>query len=84
MTLTFAGSVTLFYVFARYRYPLVPLAALFAGAGLEGFWRGLRAPSSGAARELRIALVLVVITALFANWPTPQRYQPSTTRDHCA
>src|SRR5581483_11570864 len=30
----YAGSVALFYVFARYRYPLVPLLILFAAAGL--------------------------------------------------
>ena len=35
---TLAFSVALFYVFARYRLPLVPLLAIFAGAGLvEGF-----------------------------------------------
>jgi tetratricopeptide (TPR) repeat protein len=34
MTLAYAASVVLFYVFARYRYPLVPLLILFATAGL--------------------------------------------------
>ncbi len=34
MTLAYAASVVLFYVFARYRYPLVPLLILFAAAGL--------------------------------------------------
>jgi tetratricopeptide (TPR) repeat protein len=33
---TYAASVVLFYVFARYRYPLVPYLALLAGAGLVG------------------------------------------------
>jgi len=33
---TYAASVLLFYVFARYRYPLVPFLALLAGAGLVG------------------------------------------------
>jgi Tfp pilus assembly protein PilF len=74
MALTFAGSVTLFYVFARYRYPLVPIAALFAGAGLEGFWHRLRTPSSRDGREIAIAVALVIASAVFANWPTPQRY----------
>jgi tetratricopeptide (TPR) repeat protein len=34
MTFAYAASVVLFYVFARYRYPLVPLLILFAAAGL--------------------------------------------------
>ena len=44
MTLAYAASVVVFYVFARYRYPLVPLLILFAAAGLvalpELFARG--------------------------------------------
>ncbi len=34
MTLAYAASVVLFYVFARYRYPLVPFLVIFAGAGI--------------------------------------------------
>jgi tetratricopeptide (TPR) repeat protein/4-amino-4-deoxy-L-arabinose transferase-like glycosyltransferase len=34
MTLAYAASVVLFYVFARYRYPLVPLLIIFAAAGV--------------------------------------------------
>lgn len=75
MALTFAASVTVFYVFARYRYPLVPIAALFAGAGLEGAWRRAMAlRSGGGARELAVAMALVACVALFSNWPFPQRY----------
>lgn len=49
MILGYAGSVTLFYVFSRYRFPLVPLLIVFAAAGLmflreavrEARWRAL-------------------------------------------
>ena len=34
MLVAYAASVALFYVFARYRYPLVPLLVLFAAAGI--------------------------------------------------
>ena len=34
LVLVTAAAVTLFYVFARYRYPIVPVAVLFAGAAL--------------------------------------------------
>ena len=35
LTISYALSVVLFYVFARYRYPLVPLLLLFAAAGVS-------------------------------------------------
>jgi len=35
MILALAASTVAFYVFARYRYPLVPMLALFAAAGLR-------------------------------------------------
>ena len=34
LTLAYAASVVMFYVFARYRYPLVPMLVLFAAAGI--------------------------------------------------
>jgi hypothetical protein len=38
-----ALSVIAFYVFARYRFPLVPIFALFAGAAVAEAWATLRA-----------------------------------------
>ena len=59
-------SVVLFYVLARYRYPLVPLLALFAGAGLieiPAWWR-----RSGTGDRLRTA-ALVGVAFVVCNWP---------------
>ncbi|MCK4661147.1 MAG: tetratricopeptide repeat protein, partial [Phycisphaerae bacterium] len=42
MILTVAAGVAVFYVLGRYRYPLVPLLAIFAGAGLCELWRVIR------------------------------------------
>jgi len=58
MTLAYAASVVLFYVFARYRYPLVPLLILFAAAGLaeaRDFFvaRGFPPPLADGPRALR-------------------------------
>jgi tetratricopeptide (TPR) repeat protein len=42
MAVAYAASVVLFFVFARYRYPLVPFLLLFAAAGVLGvrdYWR---------------------------------------------
>jgi tetratricopeptide (TPR) repeat protein len=66
MILSLAASVAIFYVFGRYRFPLAPLLALFAGAGAaaelqlyqEKNWRLM---ATGAA----IALCAAVIV----NWP---------------
>ena len=63
MTLAYAASVILFYVFARYRYPLVPLLILFAAAGVVGARRDAR---SG---HLATTLAAVAAAAVFCNWP---------------
>jgi tetratricopeptide (TPR) repeat protein len=72
----FALSVALFYIFGRYRFPLVSLLALFAGAGLvkafelwkERGWRALGG-SAGAA----------LLTAVFVFLPVAGRPGPSAT-----
>lgn len=66
----YAASVTGFYVFARYRYPLVPLLVPFAGAALGAlprFWK------ESAARARVQALIVVAAVALFCNWPSGSR-----------
>jgi len=76
MAVAYAASVVLFFVFARYRYPLVPFLLLFAAAGV---W----APFDSQPRSLRAWLLAqgwrswrplgmtaaVVVAALVANWP---------------
>jgi tetratricopeptide (TPR) repeat protein len=65
MTLAYAASVVAFYVFARYRYPLVPLLIVFASGGLATV-----AASRGAALDRRWpAIAAVVAAAVLANWP---------------
>jgi tetratricopeptide (TPR) repeat protein len=66
MTLAYAASVVAFYVFARYRYPLVPMLILFAAAGLVE----ARAYVSRVTRvRLVPAFAAVGAVALFCNWP---------------
>ena len=43
MIFALASSVAIFYVFGRYRFPLVPLLALFAGAGVAAIGEPLQA-----------------------------------------
>jgi len=62
VTLTYAASVVLFFVFARYRYPLVPLLMPFAVVGVIGMphlWR----------RRDWMPLAAAAAMAVFANWP---------------
>jgi len=63
----YAASVVMFYVFARYRYPLVPILMLFAAAGLVALPRRLRTD----ARTTRwVALGAALLTAAaFVNRP---------------
>ncbi|HEX2244026.1 MAG TPA: glycosyltransferase family 39 protein, partial [Gammaproteobacteria bacterium] len=66
MILALAASVAIFYVFGRYRFPLVPLLVLFAGAGsmqIISFYEHQRwNPLFG-------ALAVLCACAIFTNWP---------------
>jgi tetratricopeptide (TPR) repeat protein len=66
MVLTLAASVALFYIFGRYRYPLVPILALFAGAGLAQFVSLLR---ERAPRQLSAAAGILLASTIIVNWP---------------
>lgn len=63
MILAYAGSVTLFYVFSRYRFPLVPLLILFAAAGLVFALAAFRE----ARRPLWAGAVAAVVAAFVCN-----------------
>jgi tetratricopeptide (TPR) repeat protein len=62
----YAASVVMFYVFARYRFPMVPFLVLLASEGLASAASFLRGVSSvrGA-----LAVASVVVAAVLANWP---------------
>jgi tetratricopeptide (TPR) repeat protein len=64
IAIAYAASVVMFYVFARYRYPLVPFLLLFAAAGVAALPQVLRANVRSAA-----IAAAVVVAAIFANWP---------------
>ena len=66
MIVGFALSVAVFYIFGRYRFPLVPLLALFAGAGLATVtgWFG-----GGLRRDLLPTCAVWLVSAAIVNWP---------------
>lgn len=82
----YAASVLLFYVFARYRLPLVPFLVVFAAAGLGHAWQAGRAWLAGRAgaaggaggdvvgRRLPVALAAgLVVAVVGTNWPMLSR-----------
>jgi tetratricopeptide (TPR) repeat protein len=64
--LALAASITVFYVFGRYRFPLVPLLVLFAGAGLMQMTHFYR---DGRWRPLLATIAVFCACAIFTNWP---------------
>jgi Tfp pilus assembly protein PilF len=66
MTIVLALSVAAFYVVGRYRFPLVPVLVLFAGAGI---WEGVEALRRRNWRCLSAAAAVAVAAAVAANWP---------------
>jgi tetratricopeptide (TPR) repeat protein len=66
ITFAFALSVAFFYVFGRYRFPLVPVLALFAGAGVVTL---ATLYQQRAWRPLIVAAGLLVASAMIVNWP---------------
>jgi Tfp pilus assembly protein PilF len=66
MIFSLAASVAAFYIFGRYRYPLVPLLVLFAGAGIIETFRLCR---QRAWRKVAPALIVAIVVAAVINWP---------------
>ncbi|MBY0496545.1 MAG: tetratricopeptide repeat protein [Cyanobacteria bacterium] len=64
LALTYAISVVMFFVFARYRYPLVPFLILFAAAIVHRPLKG-----SLSKRQQFVAAATVIAIAIFANVP---------------
>jgi tetratricopeptide (TPR) repeat protein len=64
--LGYAGSVVLFYVFGRYRYPLTPILLIFAAVGIV---EGVRLVGRRRWRRLALPAVALVAAGVLANWP---------------
>jgi len=71
LAVTYAASVVMFYVFARYRYPMVPFLLLFAAAALaypfDSKQRSLLSLLFAQGWRSRLPGVIVAV-AIFANW----------------
>jgi tetratricopeptide (TPR) repeat protein len=73
----YGASVVLFYVFARYRYPLVPLLVMFAAAAIvrAAEWTqsarstGVSAVHAIDRKQAGMAAAASIAAAIFCNWP---------------
>jgi tetratricopeptide (TPR) repeat protein len=63
--IAYAASVVLFYVFARYRYPLVPILTIFAAAGIVSLFSVPRITS----RPFILRVAAIAVAAILVNWP---------------
>lgn len=66
IALGLAASVAVFYVFGRYRYPLVPVLMIFAASGVTQTIGWIRIHRGWAAARL---LGVTAAAALWVNWP---------------
>ncbi|MGD8524088.1 MAG: tetratricopeptide repeat protein [Desulfobacterales bacterium] len=75
----FAASVTLFYIFDRYRHPIIPLLVLFSAAGLTHGYRLIQR------KEVKMLMIWGLITlaaGIGINWkiiPQDQQHFRSLT-----
>ncbi len=65
MVLAFMIGVVGFFVFARYRFPLVPVLILFAAAGVTDWWWYRRKTSRA---KLAACVTSLIAVAVFCNW----------------
>jgi tetratricopeptide (TPR) repeat protein len=76
--LVYTSTLLVFYMFARYRMPLLPILALFAAAGMARLPEFLRA-----SRPSRIVacFTTTALAAAFCNWPVfDEDYMRSVTQ----
>ena len=71
LAFAYAASVVMFFVFARYRYPLVPFLLIYAAAGLVAAFDVRPRNWLALTQDWRPAAVTaaVLAAAIFANWP---------------
>jgi tetratricopeptide (TPR) repeat protein len=62
---TIVAGLVAFYVFSRYRFPMVPILVLFSAAGLVELPRLVR---EGTRSRLGIYALTFAVTAVFVNW----------------
>ena len=73
MAIATAAGIALFYVFARYRLPLIPILALFAAAALV---HGRLMIKKRRTKGLLIGTACAAVVAIASNWTLVPGYEP--------
>jgi len=75
--MAYAAGLTLFFVFSRYRYPIIAIIILFASAGILNLRRVFLKKSI---KEAGFAGGIILCAAIFFNWQIiPERISSATT-----
>ena len=69
LLVTYSGSVLMFFVFARYRYPLVPMLMLFAAPAVVILGHARFSVLRHGSKTLVLKVGAIAAVAIFANWP---------------
>src|SRR5215831_17249130 len=69
LLVTYSASVLMFFVFARYRYPLVPMLMLFAAPAVVILGHARFSVLRHGSKTLVLKVGGVAAVAIFANWP---------------
>ena len=72
MLALYVAAVVIFYVFARYRYPLVPFLVIFASAALVRVRSFLQ---TGQKKEILACFIATAAVLVFCNWPVTSKQQ---------
>lgn len=78
MAATYAASVLAFYVFTRYRYPLLPFLVLFASIGVVE----ARRVFASASRPRLAPAAATIAVAVFSNWSILSKDQMRATTEN--
>jgi tetratricopeptide (TPR) repeat protein len=70
--ISYAASVTLFYVFARYRFPVVAILAIFAAACLR---YGINTLKTEPLKNTVICGILIILVSITVNWKLTDKGQ---------
>ncbi len=66
IVVSYMASITLFFVFARFRYPVIAILMPFAAAGIVQGMEGIR---QKAYRKMAFPIVMTMLAAVAMNWP---------------
>jgi len=75
LAVAMAAAVALFFVSARYRFPIVPFLLVMVGIGWSDAWAALRRDAPRQVKRWAWAVLVLLVAAIWCYWPVAQRDQ---------